>query len=57
MAVEKNTTWKNRERGSKIIFPMIFRLLGITSSWEDYVKFGERKSRLDNMRVGKNIKL
>ena len=32
MAVGKDITWKKRERGSNIIFPIISRLLGSISN-------------------------
>ena len=35
MVVVKNITWKKRERGSNIIFPIILRLLGGISSGEE----------------------
>ena len=35
MAVGKNITWKKRERGSIIIFPIILRLLGRISRGEE----------------------
>ena len=33
IVVGKNITWKKNERGSNIIFHIVLRLLGRTSSW------------------------
>ena len=50
---------KKRERGRKIIFPVIYRLLGRISSEKKgkWSEFWGRKSRFLKLGVGKNIKL
>ena len=56
----KNITWKKRERGSNIAFPIILRLLGGISSGEGgkETEILWKKSRFkNNLGVGKKIKL
>ena len=59
MAVGKIITWKKRVRGSNIIFPLIFRLLGRISGGEKEkgTDISGKKSRFKERGMGKNIKL
>ena len=58
MIVGKNVTWKKREKGSNIIFPIILRLFGKNIKWgkgKRTENFRGRKSRFNKLGVGKNI--
>ena len=48
MALEKNITWKKKERGSNIIFLIILRLLGRISSGEEEGNFGKENQDFKN---------